>query len=324
MGQTRNHAKHPALLPKFQIGLQAHQIKKGALPVFGAQLEHRPGPVAGAGIPQAHRLHRAEADGVVSPGGQHLDGHTALVHLGVPGVKAVDRRPLGVYQLLHKAVVLLLIHGAVEIVPLFPILVPPAVAGGGEAPVHIQTLPGNNGGRRVEKAQTAPAQGLDFFRQGLACQRPSGHNHRPLGNGAGLLPLHGNQGLALNGLSGQAGKLLPVHSQGAPGRHGGLLRAVHQQRAKTAHLFLQKTGGAVDAAGLQGVGADQLREALAVVGRGKFLGLHLHQGDGNPLAGQRPGGLAPSQARPQHGHVLFFHISPRPHPVSCRGRCSPA
>ena len=236
--QGGNHAEHPALLPKLQVGLEAHQVKQGALPVLGAQLQHRPGPVAGAGVPQAHRLHGAEADGVVPPGGQHLDGHASLVDLGVPGVKAVDRGPLRFYQLLRESVVLLLVHGAVEVVPLFPVLVPPAVAGGGEAVLHVQALPGDDGGRRVEKAQAAPAQLLYLLGQRLAGEGAGGHHHRALGDVRDLLPHHGDAWLSLDGLGGQAGELLPVHGQGAPGGHGGLLRAGHQQGAKAAHLLL--------------------------------------------------------------------------------------
>ena len=56
---------------------------------------------------------------------------------------------------------------------------------------------------------------------------------------------------------------------------------IQELTAHPAHLLFQQAGGGVQTLGFQAVGADELREALALVGRGEVSGLllvelHLH------------------------------------------------
>ena len=57
--------------------------------------------------------------------------------------------------------------------------------------VHVQALPGDDGGGGVEKAEGAAAQGQDLLRQGLAGEGAGGHDGRARRELGDLLPPRG-------------------------------------------------------------------------------------------------------------------------------------
>ena len=51
-----NHGKDPFLLAEFKVGLESHEVVKGALAVFLSQLNGGPGSVTRSRIAKPHRL----------------------------------------------------------------------------------------------------------------------------------------------------------------------------------------------------------------------------------------------------------------------------
>ena len=76
--QARDQAKDPLLGPVLQLGLKAHQVVKRPFPVFGPKLDHRKGLAAGFRVHQAHGLHGAEQERLISPGRHNFHGQAAL------------------------------------------------------------------------------------------------------------------------------------------------------------------------------------------------------------------------------------------------------
>ena len=264
--QGRDHPEHPLLLSEFQIGLKTYQIEQGAVGVFHTQLEDRPGPVAGAGIPQPHRLHRAETDGIQPPGGQHLDGHTTLVHPPLP-VERVLGGGFRRHQGGVKGLVFLLVQRTVDVIPRSALL--PVIAGGTESAGHVHTFGGDDGGRCVEKAQGAAAQLPQGGGQRLRGQRAGGDDRRQRRRQiVQTALLHPDEGMGADPVCDIGGKAVPIHGQGSPGGNRADSRSFHTQRAQPPHFLLEQARGAVRPGCLQGVGADQLRENRAVMGRG--------------------------------------------------------
>ena len=120
IAQRRDHGEYPLLLPKLQVGLEAHQIVDALGRVVLPQLQHRIGLHPGFRVRQAHGLHGAVAQGIQASAGHDLHRHTALENPLV--LKAMDLRLLSGDQLFHKGLVLLLIHGAVHIVRCSPVV----------------------------------------------------------------------------------------------------------------------------------------------------------------------------------------------------------
>ena len=171
------------------MGLEAHDIIDGALSVVPAELDHRKGLPPRPGVLQAHRLQRAVTQGVPPPAGHYLHRHAPLKDAGV--LKAVDLRLLGGGEGLPEGLVLLLLHGTVDV-----IRCPPVVPGGKPGPLHIHALKGDQGGRRVEEIQVAAVreQAGDLLRQGVGGQRAGGDDDLPLLRNALHLPLHHRDG----------------------------------------------------------------------------------------------------------------------------------
>ena len=78
--QAGNHGEHALLLAPFEPRLKAHQVIQGSLGVFLAQLYHRIGFPARAGINKPNGLQRAKGQCLTSAGGQNFHGQTALKH----------------------------------------------------------------------------------------------------------------------------------------------------------------------------------------------------------------------------------------------------
>ena len=291
--QGGDHGEHPLLLGPLQVGLEAHQVVDSAVGIVPAQLYHGKGLPARLWIPQAPGFQGPVAQGLLPPAGHDLHRHTALKDMLV--LKAVDLRLLGGAQLGPEGQVLLLGHGAVDIVG-GALVVP----GGKEGAVHIHALKGDQGGGGVKEVEVmALREELpDGLRQRGGGQRPGGHDHMPLRRDGGDLPLlHGNEGVAANLLGNGLGKAVAIHRQGAPRLHPVPVGTGQDERAHPPQLLLQQPHRVLQLVGAQGVGAHQLPKPGGVVGGGHFFRLHLPQDHGDAPPGQLPGGLRAGQAR---------------------------
>ena len=231
--QGGDHRKYPPLLREFQMGLEAHQIVNGAVGVVPTKLHHGVGPPACPGIVQSPGFQGAVQQGVMAPAGHDLHRHTALEHLTV--LKAVDLRLLGGGQFLPEGVVLLLVHGAVYII-ICALVIPGAHPG----IVHIHTLSGHQGCRRVEEMEVAvlPQQPLQRFRQRVGGQGAGGDDDLPLRDLRHLAGDHGDVGMAADLLRHQSGKAVAVHCQCAAGLHPGGIGALQDQAVQPPQFLL--------------------------------------------------------------------------------------
>ncbi len=304
--QGGDHGKHPPLLREFQMGLEPHQVIDAALGVVPPQLHHGVRPAARPGIVQPPGFQGAVQQGVMAPAGHDLYRHTALEHLTV--LKAMDLRLLGGGQFLPEGVVLLLVHGAVYII-ICALVIPGAHPG----IVHIHTLGGHQGCRRVEEMEVAvlSQQGLQLFRQGVGGQGAGGDDDLPLRDLRHLAGHHRDIGVAADLLRHQPGKAVAVHRQCAAGLHPGGVGALQNQAVQPPQLFLQKAHGVFQRSAPQGVGAAQLREVFRCVGGGHFLRLHLVKLHLDPPLGQLPGTFAAGKARADDCYLhVEYPLSP--------------
>ena len=186
--EAGDHAEHPLLLAPLQIRLEADDVVQRPLLVLGAELDVRPGAVAGVGVHQTHRAQRAEPHGVGTAGCHDLDRHTALVDrngvglfaVGIrvrrgsllgTGVKVVERGALGRRQRCMERLVLGLVERAVQVIRLAPV-----IAGSGEDPVVVQALGRDDGGHSIVEMQPLVAgQAADLVGQRTVGQRAGGH-----------------------------------------------------------------------------------------------------------------------------------------------------
>ena len=283
------HAEHPLLLAPFQVCLETHDVIQGPLLIFGPELNVGPGAVAGAGVDEAHRAQGAEPHGVGTPGGHDLDGHTALVDRDGIGLLAVgigvglcallcarvelmERSSLCRGQRGVECLVLGLVEGTVEVVGLAPV-----VTGGGKHLLIVEALRRHDGGHGVVEVEALIAgQAADLVRQRTVRQGAGGHE-----DGGALvdvlhpLPVNGDVRLSLHHPGDFGAEGVAVHGQRTARGHAGRLGGVQELTAHPAHLLFQQAGGGVQTLGFQAVGADELREALALVGRGEVSGLLL-------------------------------------------------
>ena len=251
--------------------------------------------MARAGVDEAHRAQRAEPHGVRAPRRHDLDGHTALidrdgvgllaVSVGVglcallcPCIKIVEGSALGRGQRGVEGLVLGLIEGAVEVVCLAPV-----VPGGGKDLLVVEALRRHDGGHGViEVKALISGEASDLVRQRAVGQRAGGHED----GGALINVLHplavdGDARAFLHHPGDFGAEGVAVYRQRTACGHAGRLGGIQELAAHPAHLLLQQAGGGVQPLGLEAVGANQLCEPLALVGRGEVCGLllvklHLH------------------------------------------------
>ena len=113
-------------------------------------------------------------------------------------------------------------------------------------------------------------QAADLVRQRTVGQGAGGHEDgRALVDVLYPLPVNGDVRLSLHHPGHFGAEGVAIHGQRTACGHAGRLSGVQ------AHLLFQQAGGGVQTFGFQAVGADELREALALVGRGEVSGLLL-------------------------------------------------
>ena len=122
------------------------------------------------------------------------------------------------------------------------------------------------------------------------------------------LPLDGDVRALLHPAGDGGAEGVTVHGQRTAGGHAGLLGGGQELAAHPAHLLFEQTGRGIQPFGFQAVGADQLRKALALMGRGKMGGLLLVERDLHALARQPQRRLAARKASTQYGNFIILHL----------------
>ena len=107
--------KMRGLLAIFQLGLEADHVEQRAERVVLAQLHDGVGPLAGARIGQADRLHRPEAQGLAPALGHHLDRQAAL-EIGRVALPLLELGLLAASSASTKASYCVLVQRAVDVV----------------------------------------------------------------------------------------------------------------------------------------------------------------------------------------------------------------
>ena len=165
--KARHLAEADCLRGIGQLGLAAHQIEHRLVPVLGAKLKQRERTPPGARICEAHRLERTEGQRLLAARGKRLHGHTALKMLLLLKFAAGDL--LAVEQALIKRLVLVFVHGTVQIIALARL----AVAGAPESDAHINGIRRHDGRDGIIKIEVLRADGpCNGRRQAFARQRP--------------------------------------------------------------------------------------------------------------------------------------------------------
>ena len=165
--KARHLAEADCLRGIGQLGLAAHQIEHRLVPILGAKLKQRERTPPGARICEAHRLERTEGQRLLAARGKRLHGHTALKMLLLLKFAAGDL--LAVEQALIKRLVLVLVHGTVQIIALARL----AVAGAPESDAHINGIRRHDGRDGIIKIEVLRADGpCNGRRQAFARQRP--------------------------------------------------------------------------------------------------------------------------------------------------------
>ena len=164
-----------------------------------------------------------------------LDGHTALEDVLI--LKAVHRRFLGGGERLPESVVLLLRHGAVDVVRRALI-----VARGKKRRIHVDAFKRHERGGGVEKVQRVAV--ADLFGDGggerVARQRARGDDDVPLGDGRHLAGNDRDVGMGADLLRHQLRKAAAIHRQRAARFHARRVRAGHDERIQAAQLLFQQ------------------------------------------------------------------------------------
>ncbi len=112
-----------------------------------------------------------------------------------------------------------------------------------------------------------------------------------------LVALDGDERMRLQPLRHLGGEVVAIDRQRAA---GGQLVAVargQDERAGAAHLLVQQADGVrLPVVGAERVGADELGQAVRLVGVGHARGTHLVQHDGHAGTGDLPGGFGAGEA----------------------------
>ena len=136
---------------------------------------------------------------------------------------------------LKEGVVLLLVHGAVDLVGVAPVIaaLPPGL-------LHVDGFVGHEGGGGIEEMQLLLVAEIaaDGLGHGITGQGAGGDDDGTLGD-LGDLPVgDGDIGMVLDLVGDHLRKAVTVHGQGAAGFHSGGLGALHDDAVQTAQLLL--------------------------------------------------------------------------------------
>ena len=260
--------------------------------------------MACARIAQTDGLHRAEAYGVSAALSHYLDGHTALIDLGVHHVELVHGSAIGVYESFIKCLVFRLVHRAVEIV-LSPAL---SVAGFKESVSHIHAVGLYYGSRRVEEPEAAAVSLRNSLRQRLMSKRAGGYDrYGVVGYVRYLLGDIFDVRVAQYRVGHHSRKALAVDRKGSSGGNSAGIGASEQQRAEGTHLFLQESRRRVDAVRFERIGTHELAQLLAVMG-GRELGrLGIEEANAHSSFRELKSRLAPRESGAYNIYIIIVY-----------------
>ena len=299
--EAGDHGEDTLLLAELQVGLETDQVEDGLLSVVLAQLNDSVGLLAGVGIGQTNGLQGAVAQGVKTAAGHDFHGHAAFEDIVV--LETMDLGSLGGHQFLVEGIILLFIHGAVDVVGVAAVIagLPPGLG-------HVDGLHGDQGCCGVKEMQVIGLTEIlaNGVGQGIGSQRTGSHDDRTLGDLGDFLLDDGDVGMISDLLGDHLGKAHTVNGQTAAGFHAGSLGALHDDAAHAAQLFLQQTDRIFQTVAPEGIGADKLCEIFGMMG-GTLLGrTHLVEFYLDAPLGQLPGGFRACQACADD---FYFHAS---------------
>ena len=104
------------------------------------------------------------------------------------------------------------------------------------------------------------------------------------------------QRLRLDGRGDAICEPLAVDRQRTAGRNAGLVADSHHQRPEPAHLLLEQSHRVLQGVAAERIAADQLREPIRLVDRGRADRAHLVQRNGHAARGSLPRRLAARQS----------------------------
>jgi hypothetical protein len=86
------------------------------------------------------------------------------------------------------------------------------------------------------------------------------------------------------------------------------IRRAQDQGIQDPHLFLQETDRVLPVGRPEGIAADQLGQAIALVSGRALPGAHLVKTHANPALGQLPSRLASGKAAADDRHIVVGHL----------------
>ena len=98
-----------------------------------------------------------------------------------------------------------------------------------------------------------------------------------------------------------------VDGQGPASRDAVRIGGIHDERAETAHFFLQEADGVFNIRCPQGIAADEFCEIFRVMSRRRFDRPHFYEFYRDAAADELPGSFRSGQAAPMIKTLFFMH-----------------
>ena len=256
MFQAGDHGKDPFLFRELEVCLEADDIVERGAAVILAQLDDGVGDLVRTGQFQADGLHGAEAERIDAAAGHDFYWHAAFKD-GIVLFKVVQFGTFGRRQGLPEGLVFFFRKGAVQIVGTAL-----AVAGCAIDLGHIEGIDADDGCCGiVEMEIIRTGQLLDCIGHGRARKRPcSDDANLVFREFCHFFVTDGDERVRFYFLRNVFAEGNTVDGESTAGRHARSVGGFHDERAQTAHFFLQKTDGIFDIGRAQGVAADELRK----------------------------------------------------------------
>ncbi len=251
-------------------------------------------------VGEADRLQRAEAQGLAAALGHHLDRQAALEVGGVL-LPVLELGLVGGEQRVDEGLVLVAVHRAVEVGGALGLGLALVVARLEPGLGEIDGLEVDDRGDGVEEGEGGlVGQGADRLGEGRRGQRAGGDDDaRPVGRrqAGDLAAVDGDERVGFEAGGDLGGEGHAVDGERAAGGDGVAVGGGDDEAAGLAHLPVQQADGVLlVVVGAEGVGADQLGEAVGLVGEGADDGAHLVQDHRHAGLGDLPGGLGAGEA----------------------------
>ena len=309
--QARDRAEDAHLLAMLQLGLEADHVVERAERIVLAQLHHRIG-LRGriVGVGEAHRLHRAVAQGLDAALSHHLDRQAAVeVGRALPflefALRAIDQR-------LHERKILIPVHRAVDVVLAGAAGTDLVVARLEPADVHVDRVEMHDRGDGVEESKRIGAGlGTDRLCKRGRGQRTGGDDRLvPVGRrqAGNLLSHDRNQRMGFD-LRGDGGrKAVAVNRQRTASRNLAGVAAGHDERTCKPHLGMKQPDRiGLGVVGTEGIGADQFGQPFGFVGIRPTHRAHFVQDDRHARLGDLPSGFRTGKSAADNVNGVCAH-----------------